>query len=149
MNAEKLVDGKELLRRSELKMKVEKRDFLTFSELKVVIGYCSLSPAELAEIMGGAMWVVEELKKRIAKDKAEAQDHPEYVEIISTYIFVETMIADLESQAPVSEIEKEIRENRRKAQAWKALRAWLQESPEKFDHPYMLSKMKKLLAEEE
>jgi len=75
------------------------------------IYYHPVSPAQLAEIMGGAMWVVQELKKWLR----ESGGYPP----AATQVWAK--MRDLESQAPSSDLAREIREDREKAEAWDEL----------------------------
>jgi hypothetical protein len=73
--------------------------------------YVNLSRAELAEIVGGDSWVLKELEKFL---EGKVDSH---------LVGIKNVIRQLRSQAPVSDIGKEIEENEKRARAWKKLYA--------------------------
>ena len=160
MNAEKLVDREKLEKELKPYYGHGRQISISVVEMKGLLKDCPFSPAKLAEIMGGAMWVVEKTKRYIQENLKEWKflegDGATDSEIIATArrrmcqdIFEELQCR--ESQAPASEIEKEIRDNRRKAQAWDKLqediKTWgAMPTINKWE---LERKMDKLLAQEE
>lgn len=91
---------------------------LSLDSILSIVDSCTLSPAELVEILKGDSWVLEELKKHlvILREKhrysGDCRDN-RYFELLEK-------IADLESQVPVSELASSD-EDRRKADLWDKL----------------------------
>lgn len=128
-----LVDKKRLLRKiaegeADFKMKPRKilysSDILSKTKLVGVIEKtCILSPAELAEILKGKAWVLEELKKSLIRRAESVLWDSGYNEAIG---YIKATLQTLEDQTPVSELVP-FDEDRRKAEALKKLKRWLKE----------------------
>jgi len=76
------------------------------------VHYESLSPTELAGILRGDSWVLAELEKEIEVAKRH---------IAASWTFLEVTIEHLESQAPISELAEQAKEDGKKAEAWDKL----------------------------
>lgn len=92
---------------------------VSFQLLASIIKECTLSPAEL----GGDSWVLENTKASLKESMTEAKDIDLLFLRPSDIL---TTIKDLESQAPVSELEQKAKENERKAEILKRLEKEIQ-----------------------
>lgn len=80
----------------------------------------SVSPAELAGILKGDSWVLEEFKKKLRRHIYHYTNEEKISEkgLRAGLSIALEHIEGLESQVPVSELAKQAKEDRRKAEAW-------------------------------
>lgn len=124
--------------KEELGKIMEEADLMGMSldEILSLIEDCPRSPAKMIELeiavlgklqeaKSGDSWVLEELKKRIAKDKKDDKKMGLDASV-GTLECVEMILEDLESQVPVSDLEQKAKENKRKAELLKSLEEEIQ-----------------------
>ncbi len=107
MNAENLVNGKVLLKLVD-RLSVDGYDgnweLIRRTPVRdAIMGqHCKISPAELAEILKGKAWVLEELKKSLIYRTSDSLDRGFDGGYNQAIKLISDTIQALESQAPVS-----------------------------------------------
>jgi hypothetical protein len=81
----------------------------------------SLSPDELANIVGRDSWVLKELKRALEKWELKIRNWLPYRSEHKECESIIDLISNLESQAPISDLAKKIKKNEEKARAWDEL----------------------------
>jgi len=136
-----LVDGeklKEEIFKWDTKRKPHPGGVSFRQELYDLLEICTLSPAELASILKGKAWVLEEAKRQV-KEAMNSEFINDRTKDAMAWVYL--MFGVLESQAPISELEQEDEENRQKARAWDMAKK------ERFVGPNEIARINELLAQ--